>query len=360
MQFLSSPEWLSVIIAGLSGIVLPVVLLMVQRHNRKDKQITTEIISNTSVVYIGQEVKSKVQATFNNRSITDAHLIYLRMKNTGNDSVEITDYEVHTQIKFDFGNQAEVLEVEISDSIPSSIKSTVNITSTSGSSSISLKPFSLKGQESVTLRIIVASFEGEIRDETRLIGAKQILKARLFCVPSMRNLAITFIALMLVSPFLFIHISQYIFQTFFYVPANYPYDGSGIAIFYNSDFIGAIIVSFTIFITYSALAFLLPSYVSTTKQFIKIIKSEHQSIRNFIIIAGILLPISPLAYGAITILTARYIHSALYQYPSLTDSLLQALNICDTIGSIFTTVILVTGVYFLNKYLPIKIVETNK
>src|SRR5579859_2495685 len=131
MQVLS-PEWLTVIITTLSGIVLPVVVLVIQRRNRKDKQITTEIISNTSVVYISEEVKSKVQATFNNQSISDARIICLRMKNTGNEPVIITDYEVNTQIKFDFGDQAKVLDIEIPDSIPSSIKNTVNITSILG------------------------------------------------------------------------------------------------------------------------------------------------------------------------------------------------------------------------------------
>lgn len=352
MQNLGNPAWISIIIAALSGIVLPIVYFLVQRRNRKVKQFSMEIISYLPGVYVAGEVMGKVKVTFNNQPTHDIGTMYMKVQNTGNEPIDMADYAGNSQIKFNFGGQTEVLEAEVTETSPKSIKQAINIATSSNPGYVIINPFLLKSQESVTLKVLVSGFENEISDETRLIGAKQTIKAKIHSLPSMRNIGFSFAILMIIAPFLFINSSRVIFNFFNITLASYS--ESGLSRFYYTDLIGSIILAFIIFITYFIIFNSLPSYILSNSQYINLTKYQKKSKKNFVIIACLLILLSPTLYYLITISISAYQIRALQIYNYIGYAF-NALNASDTIGSVITTVILIIMIYLLDKYLPLRV-----
>src|SRR2546425_7217887 len=119
MEFLSNPLWqflVNVTIAILA-IVIPV---LIYRKKQNQRGITYQVISNTSILNFKEDIKGRVQVLFDNNPVGDVRLIILKIWNSGN--IPILPNEHIDPIKFDFGNNVEILDTDVLETVPGDIK----------------------------------------------------------------------------------------------------------------------------------------------------------------------------------------------------------------------------------------------
>src|SRR2546425_10907232 len=119
MDILRDPVWqfIAVIIA-----LIAIIVTLTQRYR---KEIVYDIISDTPILSIKEEVKNRVKVLFDDKPMTNARLIILRIWNSGNVPIIPSDYI--EPITLNFGADAEILDADILASIPDDIKSKLTL-----------------------------------------------------------------------------------------------------------------------------------------------------------------------------------------------------------------------------------------
>jgi len=169
MDFLRDPIWQFIgVIVALVALFSSVIFYIKQRSL---KRFTYQIISNTSIVNIEKDLKDKLQIIFNGKAVEDAHLVILKIWNSGNASILPADFE--KPINLVFGDKAEVLEVVILETFPDSIKN--NISFEKSSDGILLEPLLLNSKEWIILKVLLTHFAGNIKVNVRVNGLNQVL-----------------------------------------------------------------------------------------------------------------------------------------------------------------------------------------
>src|SRR5213080_4816710 len=78
-----------------------VVTLLIARKQRNHKEIAYEIVSDTFIANINEEMKDRVEIQFDGNPVKDMRLVVLRVLNSGNRAVTLTDYGKPIKFEFD-------------------------------------------------------------------------------------------------------------------------------------------------------------------------------------------------------------------------------------------------------------------
>jgi len=167
MSFLTDPGWLSgIIISTLVTIIVAFIVFWMQRNQ---KEIAYEIISNVPMLSIGEEIQSEVNVTFNHISINDAHLIVLRIWNSGR--VPILENDYRGPIRFDLGTFAKILNIGILDTKPNNLKPKISY----DSNNIILNPVLLNSQDSIILKVLASTVNtNQFQVKGRIVGISKL------------------------------------------------------------------------------------------------------------------------------------------------------------------------------------------
>jgi hypothetical protein len=170
MDFLRDPLWqfIGVIVA----IIATGVSILLYLKSRNIKRLAYEVISNTPIISIKDEVKGDVQVLFKGKPIKDARLVVLRLWNNGNASISSSDYE--DPIEFDFGGTAEILDASILGTVPEGLKDKISLQVNVGS--ISLSNHLLNKSDSINLKVLLTNYTEELKVRGHINGVKQIDK----------------------------------------------------------------------------------------------------------------------------------------------------------------------------------------
>lgn len=181
MAFLHDPFWQFIIYIGVTlfvGIITVVISILLYRKQRRRKLLTYQIVSDTPVLSAERELADKVQVLFNGKPVDDARLVVLRLWNAGNESIKTEDYDQQTPIVIDFGENTEVLDAEILETSPASIKMRQLLSIASDIAAILLQPLLLNSKDSITVKVLLSRFTGTIQVNARIDGVKEILSYR--------------------------------------------------------------------------------------------------------------------------------------------------------------------------------------
>lgn len=166
-DFLRDPVWQFV------GVVLAlaasVVLFLLQRRR---KALSYEVVSRTSLMSVKEEVKGRVQILFDGTPVSDAHMMIMRVTNAGNVPIVPSDYL--RPVKFGFGEMVQILSAEVMETSPHNIEASVEV----DTGAVILTPVLLNGGDSITLKILLAQYEGKIDVDGRIVGVKHVQTAR--------------------------------------------------------------------------------------------------------------------------------------------------------------------------------------
>ena len=166
MEFLRDPFWQFIgAVLALIAIAVSVVLYLLQR---KRKVLAYEIVSRTPLLSVKEEVKGRVQITFDGQPVSDATMVILKLLNSGN--VPILPFDFLRPVNIGFGKDAQILSAEIIETNPDNIEASVEV----GAQTLTLVPVLLNGGDSVTLKVLLTRFEGDVDVNGRIVGVKQI------------------------------------------------------------------------------------------------------------------------------------------------------------------------------------------
>jgi hypothetical protein len=158
------------------GVILSIIAIsvtvIIYFRQRKLKEISYEIISESSLLSVSKEVEGKLQILLDGQPVKGVHLILFRIANTGNLPILPSDYLKNLNILFD-GN-ANILSAEITNLIPKDIDTTINVID----KSISFSPSLLNSEDTIVLKVLVSEFNGNIDVVGRIAGIKNIKRLR--------------------------------------------------------------------------------------------------------------------------------------------------------------------------------------
>jgi len=174
MQFLNNPLWQFTINATI-GVLTIIVTIMIYRKQLSRKGITYQVISDIPVLSLKDEVKGRLQILFDNKPVRDVRLIILKVWNSG--TVPILPAEYIDLVKINFGGNADILDVELLETVPSDIKEKVKSSLKIDVESVALEPLLLNGKDSLTFRILLAQtpLTKVVKVNGRIVGINQIL-----------------------------------------------------------------------------------------------------------------------------------------------------------------------------------------
>ena len=165
MEILRDQIWQFVGAAfGLVAIIVSIVLWWTQRRR---KALSFDIISRTPLLSVEDKVKGKLQILFDGEPVQDVHLATVIIINSGNIPITSADYE--RPVNLSFGEEAQILTAEVTETNPDSLQASVDIEATR----VVLKPVLLNGGDSITLKLLVSRLGG-ISVDGRIVGVKDI------------------------------------------------------------------------------------------------------------------------------------------------------------------------------------------
>lgn len=169
-EFLRDPFWQFVgAVFALATLAASVVFYFLQRTR---KALSYEVVSRTSLMSVKEEVKGRVQILFDGTPVSDAHMIIMRVTNAGN--VPIVPSDFLRPVKFGFGETVQILSAEVMETNPDNIEHSVEV----DTGAVMLTPVLLNGGDSITLKVLLAQYEGEIDVDGRIVGVKHVQTAR--------------------------------------------------------------------------------------------------------------------------------------------------------------------------------------
>lgn len=133
------------------------------------KELSYEIVSQTPLVSVQDEARSRLQISFDGKPVEDVTLIVLRLQNSGN--VPITPADYIRPVTFNFGQSAAILSAEVTESVPSNIGASIKTVS----DTVELAPVLMNGDDSMTLKVLLTRGDGTVSADARIVGVNQLL-----------------------------------------------------------------------------------------------------------------------------------------------------------------------------------------
>jgi hypothetical protein len=173
MAFLSNPIWQFILNVAI-GFLTIIVSIIIFRKQVNQKGITYEIISNTPILSLKEDVRDRVQVLFDSKPIVNVRLVILKIWNSGN--IPISPYEYHDPIRFEFGKNAEILDTDVLETVPTDNRAKVKASLKLDKESVMLEPLLLNSKDSITLKFLLAGTQlaGEIKVSSRIAGISKI------------------------------------------------------------------------------------------------------------------------------------------------------------------------------------------
>jgi hypothetical protein len=143
VNLLRDPIWQFIgVIIALSALILS---FWLYKKQTTKKELLWDITKYTSLSSFNISEKVKSTIMFEKTRLEDVSLIYLKLWNSGTVDIRTEDYV--SPLKFNFGNEAQILEAKILSSEPINIENFASVSSSKNS--ITLQPLLLNSKDSL-------------------------------------------------------------------------------------------------------------------------------------------------------------------------------------------------------------------
>lgn len=174
-EILRDPLWQ--FIGAVLALVAIIVSVFLYRRQRRNKELSYEIISNTALLTMEEDVRQKMQILFNGKPMEQVYLVVLRIVNSGNLPILTTDYV--RPVSLSFGEEAQILTAEIAETNPRSLHASAKI----DGKRVVILPTLLNQGDTIKLKMLVGKSIGQITVDGRIVGVKDIKKTRELVYP---------------------------------------------------------------------------------------------------------------------------------------------------------------------------------
>lgn len=165
-DLLRDPIWQFIgAILGLIAIFISIIVFFLQRRK---KSLAYEIITNTPLLTLNDEIKGKVQILFEGSAVQNVHLIMLHILNDGNIAISSSDYE--SPLTFEFGETSQILSAEVVKTSPVKLEPQFTLRN----NSVEFTPILLNSGDSIVFKLLLAQYEGNLVVRARILGVTEI------------------------------------------------------------------------------------------------------------------------------------------------------------------------------------------
>ena len=171
LEFLRDPIWQSIgaIIGAIFGVAALLLTIVLYRNQRQKKAFTYQIIANTQLLTVSQEIRGRVKILLDDKPVKDVGYVQIRLANSGNVPILATDFVDAVHIAFD--KASELLSYEVTETSPVGLDA---ILMHPDDHRILLQPMLLNPDDSIVIKVLVGQFSGQIQITGRIVGVKQI------------------------------------------------------------------------------------------------------------------------------------------------------------------------------------------
>lgn len=162
------------IVGGAVGLISLLIGVLTYRSRRK-KELSYGVVARTALLSTTRPVSERLEIRFEDEAVHDVHLAIVTLLNSGNAAIDVTDYrEGPLRLRLadlSPGSVARLLTVEVLDTIPEGLRSSVATMINENRAEI--QPLLLNPGDAVVLQMIVAPFpKGTIALDARLVDVK--------------------------------------------------------------------------------------------------------------------------------------------------------------------------------------------
>jgi hypothetical protein len=152
------------IILGILGLVLTAFIFITQTQK---KSISYELISSSPIISVLDEFKDNFEIKYKGNLVEDLSLIVIKCFNSGNVPIEEQDYS--RPLLIDFGDQAELISVNVIEEIPANL----GVVLKHDKSSVTVHPLLMNKRDTFLLQILVSKYKS-LSVSGRISGVQRI------------------------------------------------------------------------------------------------------------------------------------------------------------------------------------------
>lgn len=164
MAFMIDAGWMEVLI----GAVALVVSIVLYRLAKKRKSLSYEVLSESPLVSISEEIKGNLQVLYNGEPAENIHLLLVKFVNDGNVPIAAADFE--RPLKLQFKDGSNIISAEKAQVTPENLNPSINI----NGQAITVEPVMLNAGDSFAVRILMSQYGGGFDVDARVLGIKSV------------------------------------------------------------------------------------------------------------------------------------------------------------------------------------------
>lgn len=152
-------------LAVIAAITVPLIIYFLQKSK---KQLSYEIISNTQLVGIENEIQDRITILYDEKQVVNVHLISIRFVNDGNQPISIDDFAMPINVQL--GSATNILTCEVLEQNPNELNANI----VKMEDSVEIQPLLINPNDSFNLNILLNNYEGSLCIRARIKGIKTI------------------------------------------------------------------------------------------------------------------------------------------------------------------------------------------
>ena len=159
---------IEILLGFLAVIVAIAVPLIIYYLQKSKKQLSYEIISNTQLVGVENEIKDRITILYDEKKVVNVHLISIRFVNDGNQPISVDDFAMPINVKL--GSGTNILTCEVLEQSPNELNASI----IKMEDSVKIQPLLLNSNDNFTLNILLNDYDESLYITTRIKGIKSI------------------------------------------------------------------------------------------------------------------------------------------------------------------------------------------
>jgi hypothetical protein len=174
-EFITDPRYLAPLATCLAIIVSSILWFISFRK----KQLSYEILSNTPLISVKDEVKGKVKILFEEKPVSDVHLVLLKIINSGHISIRSNDFEGRLAVLLD--PSVQILMAEVAETNPKNLDwrskggdGPQPLIEKMENNAVFLRPVLLNKRDYIILKMLVSHFSKDIAMEGHIEGITEV------------------------------------------------------------------------------------------------------------------------------------------------------------------------------------------
>jgi hypothetical protein len=167
-EFLRDPIWQFIgAVLAIIAIIISIYLYYLQRNK---KSLSYDVLLDYRLLSKESGLERRVQILFDGETVRNVSVFAVRIFNDGNIPILATDFV--EPLNFSFGTNSKILEAEIAECYPPSLKPAIII----NKNGVTLEPLLLNGGDSIILKLLLSKNRDHYESNARIVGVSRLRK----------------------------------------------------------------------------------------------------------------------------------------------------------------------------------------